>query len=81
VSEKSNLEGWLPVSQFDPAPGGPLVATYCDGSGAAIFLVTDYGEVLDGESLDPVENFDAAHYSLYAWLPDDFVTWGMRHDA
>lgn len=70
---------WLAVSTFDPSPGGAFVATFNDGSGAAIFLATADGRILDGESLDPVENFDPANYDLYAWLPEDFVTWGMKY--
>lgn len=73
------MPDWLYVSQFDPTPGGAFIATYQDGSGGSVFVVTDDGTVLDGESLDPAQDFDAANYALYAWLPDDFQTWGMRN--
>ncbi len=69
---------WLSVATFDPTPGGAFVAIYNDNSGAAIFLATDGGNILDGESLDPVD-LCPSQYSLYAWLPDDFVTWGQTY--
>lgn len=74
-----NLEGWHSIATFDPSPGGAFVATYSDGSGAIILFATDNGEVLDGESWDEVHDFNPAVYSLYSWLPDDFVTWGQTN--
>ena len=72
------MSEWLPVSKFDPTPGGPFVATFNDGSGATVFLCVDGGYVLDGESLAPAEQFDPVNYGLYCWLPDDFVCWGCK---
>jgi hypothetical protein len=70
---------WLSMLSFDPSPGGAFVATYSDGSGARIFLATDAGAVLDGEDMEPCENIQDGTYGLYAWLPDDFITWGQSH--
>lgn len=72
-------QGWLCMAEFDPAPGGPFVATYNDGSGARLFLATDAG-ILDGEDLEP-RLCDHVGYSLYSWLPADFRTWGMENLA
>lgn len=67
---------WMPTSAFDPSPGGAFVATYADCSGAVVLIAAD-GEILNGEDLEPVS--DLTEYGLYAWLPDDFVTWGQSH--
>jgi hypothetical protein len=55
-----------------PESGRRIVAIYGDGSGAALFLVHDFGIInQDGEDCDSL----GKDFVQWAYLPDGFRTW------
>lgn len=72
--------GWCPTFEYDPAPGGPLMAAYADGSGGRIFFAADDG-LYDGETMEALPDgylLDAG-FGLYSWMPKAFRPWGLEH--
>jgi len=70
-----------------PSDNCKIVAVFADGSGAGVFLIKNglVGELIDS----PYKNekscwrfptnkewLEDAHYSLWAYLPDNFKLWG-----
>jgi len=57
-----------------PASRRKIVALYNDGSGANLFYVTDFGELIDSDG-ESANNLDDGGYGLWAYIPDAHRLW------
>lgn len=78
--KESSIEMWHGLID-KPASGKKIIATYGDGSGARLFMVTDAGPTPEDGTLlvdqdgDEYGELSSDSYSSWAYLPDDFKLW------